>query len=391
MAEPLHYLDHAATTPLLPEAADAMAEAYEAGLWANPSGGHLLARRARRAADDARDELAELFGAQPAEVVFTSGGTEADNLAVLGTIGPGGPREGAAVLSSAIEHPAVREPARRLGGSEVAVDEVGRVDLEALAAACTPEVGLVSVMLVNNEIGTIADLDAVAQVVRRRAKAAVLHTDAVQAHQWLEVGPSAAAADLVSIGAHKFGGPKGIGLLVVRGGVELAARAVGGGQERDRRAGTLNVAGVLGMAAAARATAQRRDAEVPRIAALRDRLADGLAAAIPNLIETGVSAGPDGRPDRSTKVAGNCHVCLPGVETEALLYLLEREGIMATAASSCASGAQEPSYVVNALGLDRRAAAGALRLTLGVTTTQDDVDVALATIPAAVERLALFS
>jgi cysteine desulfurase len=398
---PLHYLDHAATTPLLPEAIEAMAEVTHGGLWANPSGGHLLARRARRAADDARDELAELFGALPSEVVFTSGGTEADNLAVLGSVGAGAPREGAALLCSAIEHPAVRMPAGRLGGIEVAVDGHGLLDLDALAKACTPDVALVSVILVNNEVGTIANLDAIAEVVRRHAPTAWLHTDAVQAHQWVDVAAAARSADLVSVGAHKFGGPKGIGLLIVRSGVELAPRAVGGGQERDRRAGTLNVAGVLGMAAAARVTAARRAEELPRIAALRDRLVDGLAAAIPGLIETGVDpvepgGGPDGVSgdrgvDRLHKAAGNCHVCLPGVETEALLYLLEREGIMATAASSCASGAQEPSYVVEALGHSRAIASGALRLTLGTTSTDADVDAALAAVPAAIERLELFS
>ena len=373
-----------------------MAQVTHGNLWANPSGGHLMARRARRAADDARDELAELFGAQPSEVVFTSGGTEADNLAVFGSVGPGGPRPGASVLCSAIEHPAVRMPVGRLGGVEVAVDGHGRVDLDALAQACTGDVGLVSVILVNNEVGTIADFDAIAEVVRRHAPKALLHTDAVQAHQWVDVAAAAQRADLISVGAHKFGGPKGIGLLIVRGDLELSPRAIGGGQERDRRAGTLNVAGVLGMAAAARVTAARRSEEVPRIAALRDRLADGLAAAIPGLIETGVDPvdptdGPDRAVDRSHKAAGNCHVCLPGVETEALLYLLERQGIMATAASSCASGAQEPSYVVSALGHSRTTAAGALRLTLGTTSTDADVDAALAAVPAAIERLELFS
>lgn len=389
----LHYLDHAATTPLLPEAIEAMAQVTNGDLWANPSGGHLMARRARRAADDARDELAELFGAQPSEVVFTSGGTEADNLAVFGSVGPGGPREGATVLCSAIEHPAVRAPVGRLGGVEVAVDGHGGIDLDALAEACGDDVGLVSVILVNNEVGTIADLDAVAEVVRRCAPRALLHTDAVQAHQWVDVAAAAQRADLISVGAHKFGGPKGIGLLIVRGGVELAPRAVGGGQEQDRRAGTLNVAGVLGMAAAARVTAARRSEEVPRIAALRDRLVDGLAAAVPGLIETGIDPARSGGAvvDRSHKAAGNCHVCLPGVETEALLYLLERQGIMATAASSCASGAQEPSYVVSALGHPRSTAVGALRLTLGATSTDADVDAALGAIPAAIERLKLFS
>ena len=211
-----------ATTPLLPEAIEAMAEVTHGGLWANPSGGHLLARRARRAADDARDELAELFGALPSEVVFTSGGTEADNLAVLGSVGAGAPREGAALLCSAIEHPAVRMPAGRLGGIEVAVDGHGLLDLDALAKACTPDVALVSVILVNNEVGTIANLDAIAEVVRRHAPTAWLHTDAVQAHQWVDVAAAARSADLVSVGAHKFGGPKGIGLLIVRSGVELA-------------------------------------------------------------------------------------------------------------------------------------------------------------------------
>ena len=350
----------------------------------NPSGSHGAARAARRVLDDARDVLADVLGSGPGDVVFTGGGTEADNLAVLGA------STGGSVVVSSIEHPAVRDPAVGLGAHVAPVDAAGRIDLDALAALLedVDEVSLVSVMLVNNEVGAIQPLDAVAEVVRRHAPNAVLHTDAVQALSWVEVAEAAAGADLISVSAHKFGGPKGVGALVVRPGVALTARQVGGGQERERRSGTQNVAGIAGLAAALAVTVEERKATVERVAVLRDRLADGLVAAVPGLVETGVAPAPrGGAADRSHKVAGVCHVCIDGVESESLLFLLEQAGVYASAASSCASGAMEPSPVLAAMGVSRGAARGALRLSLGATTTHADVDRALAAVPAAVERL----
>jgi cysteine desulfurase len=378
------YLDNAATTPMRPAAIEAMLP-YLSDQFANPSGAHALARQARRAVDDAREVLAEVLGAEAGEIVFTSGGTEADNLAVFGVAG----HDGAAV-ASAIEHHAVLDPIESLGGRLVAVDARGVIDLDALADALDDEVVLVSVMAANNEVGTVQPLAAVAEVVRARAPRARLHTDAVQAFSWLDVDELTRPADLVSVSAHKFGGPKGVGALVVRDGVDLQPLLLGGGQERERRSGTHNVAGIVAMAAAARLTADERVATVERVAKLRDRLADGLVASIPGAVETAVTSGPGGV-DRSHQVASTCHLCIEDIESEALLFLLEGHEVYASAASSCASGAMEPSHVLAAMGVPRERAGGSLRLSLGYQTTDAEIDLALDAVPAAVERLRLFS
>ncbi|MET0825853.1 MAG: aminotransferase class V-fold PLP-dependent enzyme, partial [Acidimicrobiales bacterium] len=308
------------------------------------------------------------------------GGTEADNLAVLGAQAA----RGGAVVASAVEHPAVRDPAAALCGRVAPVDATGRIDLDALTVVLdeVDAVAVVSVMLVNNEVGTIQPIAEVAEVVRRHAPDAVLHTDAVQALSWVDVATAAADADLISVSAHKFGGPKGVGALVVRPGVRLAARQIGGGQERDRRSGTQNVAGVAAMATAAGLTAARRTEDSARVAALRDRLVDGLLAEVPDAVETGIAGG-----DRSGRAAGLAHVCFPGVEAEALLFLLDQAGVAASAASSCASGAAEPSHVLAAMGVPRDQAAGSLRLSLGWASTEADVDRALEVVPGAVTQL----
>jgi cysteine desulfurase len=371
------YLDHAATTPVRPEAAEAM-QPWLQGTHGNPSGSHRLARAARRAVDDARDELAELVGCRPGDVVFTSGGTEADNLAISGAGAPG-----SVAVCSAVEHHAVLDPVVAGGGRVVAVERTGLVDLDDLTRALRAgevgvDVGLVSVLLAGNEVGTVQDLEAVRAVVDAEAPGALLHTDAVQAFAWVDVATRAAAADLVSLSGHKFGGPAGVGALVVREPARVRPMLRGGGQERGRRSGSLPVAAIVGLATGARACAHDRKAVVDRVAALRDRLADGLLAAIPDAMETG---------DRAHKVASNCHLCVPGVEGEALLFLLDQEGVCASAASSCSSGAAEPSHVLAALGVPAELAGGSLRLSLGWTTTEADVDRALEVVPAAVGRL----
>jgi cysteine desulfurase len=365
------YLDHAASTPVRAEAVAAMLP-FLTERYGNPSGAHAMARDARNTLDDARVTLADALGCQPGEIVFTSGGTEADNTAVF-SYGDHG-----AVVCSAIEHHAVLDPVHRSGGRVVRVLPSGELDLDALASALDDSVALVSVMLANNEIGTIQPLAAVADIVRERSPRAVLHTDAVQAFPWLDVAALAEPADLVSISAHKFGGPKGVGVLVVRDGVAFNPRQVGGGQERERRSGTQNVAGIVAMAEAARLTVEDRKTVVDRVTPMRDRLADGLLSSVPGTFESG---------DRARKVAGNCHLCFEGIESEALLFLLEQHGVMASAAASCASGAQDPSHVLAALGVPRDLAQGSLRLSLGTTTTDGDVDLALAVIPPAVARL----
>ena len=367
------YLDHAATTPMRPEAVAAMLP-YLTEHFGNPSGAHAWSRKAKQAVEEARDATAACLGAAPGEVVFTGGGTEADNLAILGVHAhrPG------RVVCTGIEHHAVLHTVHALGGTVVPVDRSGVVDPDRLAADLGPDVTVVSVMLANNEIGTVQPLAEVAAVVRERAPQAVLHTDAVQAFPWLDVAGAGAGADLVAVSAHKFGGPKGVGALVVRDGVRLAPMIHGGGQERERRSGTHNVAGVVGMAAAMAATVAARDATVARVAALRDRLADGLLAAVPGAVETG---------DRRAKVAGNAHLCFEGVEAEALLVLLDEAGVAASAGSACASGAMEPSHVLTAMGMPRDLALGSLRLSLGPTTSDADVDLALKVVPEAVARL----
>jgi cysteine desulfurase len=372
----LGYLDHAATTPMRPEAIEAMLP-FLAERFANPSGAHALARDARRAVDGARRQVAEALGARPGEVVFTGGGTEADNLAVLGAHD----LRGGVVVCSAAEHHAVLDPVASRGGRVVPVDAAGRVDLAALEASLDPTVTLVSVMLVNNEVGVVQPLEAVAEVVRRRAPGALLHTDAVQALCWLDVARLAAVADLVSVSAHKVGGPKGVGALVVRDGVDLAPRVLGGGQERGRRSGTQGVAGIVAMGVAASITVAERPAAVARTTALRDRLLDGLVAAVPGLVETG------GRSGRGGRVPGIAHVCLPQVDSETLLLALEADGVYASAASSCSSGAQETSHVLAAMGVAPDLAGGSLRCSFGWSSTEADVDLALAAVPAVVARL----
>ena len=276
---------------------------FAADRYGNASGSHRLARQARTALEEARDVVAEQLGAAPGDVIFTSGGTEADNLAVLGTLAtlersaaaPDGPAtEPAVVVTSAVEHAAVLVPARAAAGRrwppvrhrEAPVDAAGAVDLARLADVLGPDVVLVSVMLANNEVGTVQPFDDVVALVRQAAPRAVVHTDAVQAAPWLDVATAAAAADLVSVSAHKVGGPKGAGALVARAGVSLAPLLHGGGQERDRRSGTHDVAGAVGLATALAVVADQRVEASARVAALRDRLVDGLLAAVPGTVES---------------------------------------------------------------------------------------------------------
>jgi cysteine desulfurase len=369
------YLDHAATTPMRPEAVEAMLP-FLSDQFANPSGSHRFAREARKALDEARDEMAELLGCAPGEVIFTSCGTEADNTAVLGTIA----RRGGVAVCGAAEHHAVLASVEHVHGVVVGTDEYGAIDIDALVGVLerTPGVSIVSVMAVNNEVGTITDLAAVSAVVRRHAPDAVLHTDAVQAPCWLDLRTITPLVDLLSLSAHKFGGPKGVGVLVARQGVAFEPMVIGGGQERERRSGTHNVAGIAAMTAALRCTDAERTSEIARIRMLRDHLVDVLARELPGVHET---------VPRERKVAGSAHVCIDGVENEALLYLLDEADVCASAASACAAGAMEPSHVLAAMGVPRERALGALRLTLGRTTTAADVDRGAAAVVAAVQRL----
>lgn len=377
------YLDWAASTPMRAEALQAMVEAATNG-YGNPTGAHHAARVARRLVDDARDQVADAIGVEPSEVIFCGSGTEADNLAIFGSHHRALRERGTAVVAcSAVEHHAVLRPVEQLDGVVLGVDTFGRLDLDQLRSIANEHLAVVSVMLANNESGIVQPLDEIRAILDTHAPQALLHTDAVQAFPWLDLNTWAAPADLISLSGHKFGGPKGVGVLAVRRSAPIDAQIVGGGQEFELRSGTHNVAGAAAFGAAAAAMHAERDAVVARVGALRDRLIAGLRTAVPDLVESGVAT--DG--DRSHKVAGSAHVCFPGIESEALLFMLEREGIYASAASSCASGAQDPSHVLAAMGYDRALAAGSLRLSLGFGTTDADVDRALTVIPACIAQL----
>lgn len=371
------YLDHAASTPMRAEAVEAMMP-YLSELYANPSGSHRFARRARQAVDEARDTVARVVGCHPNEVVFTGCGTESDNMAITGAIA----RRGGVAVCPSVEHHAVLHVVEQLGerGRIVSVDTFGRVDSEELAATldATSDVTIVSVMAVNNEVGTITDLAEVARVVRRHAPDALLHTDAVQAACWLDLRNITAHIDLLSLSAHKFGGPKGVGVLIERGGPKVDPLIIGGGQERERRSGTHNTAGIVAAAVALELTDRERIDENVRLTPLRDELVAGLQHRIDGVTET---------VPRDYKVAGSAHVCIAGIESEALLFLLDEADVCASAASACASGAMEPSHVLAGMGVDRSTALGALRLTLGRTTTAADVERAIDVIGSAVDQL----
>ena len=354
-------LDAAATAPLRPEAHEAMDRWLRHG-GGNPSSAHGLGRQARTALEDARDEIAALAGAAPAEVVFTSGGTEADNLAIKAG-------RGLALGCVATEHKAVLLPAAAAGAQRVGVKPDGTVDLRALKPM---NLEMLSVAVVNNEIGTVQDLGAIRTAIGRKA---ILHTDAAQAPAWIDVALGCAPADLITLSAHKFGGPAGIGALVVRRHVSLEPLVLGGGQERELRSGTQNVAGAVGMAVALRMATVQRANTVARVAKLRDILLDALEA-LPGIQET---------VPRNVRVANNAHVLLPQTDIEALLVLLDDAGIYASAGSACASGAMEPSHVLEAIGAP---GLSGLRLTLSWLTTPADVEIAVKAITQATDRLA---
>jgi cysteine desulfurase len=378
------YLDYAATAPLRPEVAEAMAEVHATPL-GNPTGSHPPAQQAKRLLEDARDEVADFLGRDPADVVFTSGGTESANLAVLGVAETALRDRGeAVVLSSAVEHPAVRESAKAAAQAgvdvrELPVDQHGVIDLEALARTLSSRTTLVAVMTANNETGVIEPVTAIVEAARQAAPEAYVFTDAVQAAPFLDLVGVTAGADLVSVSAHKVGGPVGTGALAVSRRVTLMARQHGGGQERERRSGTQDVAGAVGLATALRVVAAERGTAAARVGALRDRLCVGLLEATEGVHRTvpiGVAVLP-----------GHLHLCVPGVDREELLVALGAEGVCASGGSSCASGALEPSHVLTAMGIAPGLAAGAIRFTLGYGTTDADVDSALSVVPAVVAAL----
>lgn len=364
------YLDHAASSPLRPEALEAMLPWFSEQ-HANPTASHRLGRRARQALDDARAVLAEATGFDRGEVVFTGGGTESDNLAVGRGHRPG------TIVVGATEHPAVLEPAVRQGAKIAPVDPTGIVTAQAVGELADANTEVVSVMAVNNETGVRQPVSEIADVVHAIAPTALVHSDAVQALPWLDLATAAAGVDMLSITGHKIGGPQGVGAVVVRDGKMPEPLLVGGGQERDRRAGTQNVAGVVGFAAAVRASLDDQSDRLARIARLADRLLDGLTDQIDGLHPT---------IDPALRVPGIVHVCIPGITSEPLLFLLDEKELACSAASSCASGAQGASHVLDAMGVNAINTAP-LRLSLGWSTTDAEVDEALQLIPAAVAQL----
>jgi len=377
------YLDHAASTPLRAEALAAM-EPFLAGTYGNPSGMHGASRAAKTALEAARETVADVCGCRPGEIVFTGGGSEGDNLAVKGAAWAARDQRAAdGVVTTTIEHKAVLGACDRLAREgfrvqRVGADERGVCDLDALARAVDERTAVVSLMLVNNETGIVQPLAEAIELVRVRAPHAVVHTDAVQALSWLDLRVAAASADLVSISGHKFGGPKGVGALVVRDGVTLVPLVDGGGHEGERRAGTQNVAGIVGFAAAARAADAQRADDGARIAGLRDRLEAGLSSAVGGVVVNG---------DPTRRVPGVSNVAFPGVEAETLLVALDQRELFAASGSACSSGAIDPSHVLLAMGLDEARARASVRFSLGHTSTAADVDAALDIVPDAVRRL----
>ncbi|HVM25176.1 MAG TPA: cysteine desulfurase family protein, partial [Candidatus Limnocylindrales bacterium] len=370
------YLDHAATSPLRAEVLEAMLP-YLREHHGNPSSIHASGRRARQALDESRETIAALIGAKPREIVFTSGGTEADNLAIKG-VAWAGSAKGRHIITTAVEHKAVMNSCAVLErqGFEVTylpVDRYGRVDPADVAAAITDRTTLVSVQAANNEVGTqqpIAEIGAAC-----RARRVAFHVDAVQSAAFAAPTPDAWQATLISLSAHKLGGPKGIGALWVRQGTPMLPQLSGGAQERQRRAGTENVAGIVGFAAAMRLAATGRDHEAMR--ALRQRLIGGLTSL------DGVAL--TGHP--SERLANSASAVIEGVEGGDLVAALDLEGIEASTGSACTTGSVEPSHVLLAMGIDPYVAHGSLRLTLGPETSEADVDRTLEVVSACVARL----
>ena len=374
------YLDHAATTPVEPEVAEAMARVLR-DTHGNPSSIYAEGRAARAAVDRARDEVAAAINADPSEIVFTSGGTEADNFALRGALrARRDERDG--LVTTAVEHHAVIDTARDLERHErarvdiVGVDRYGVVDPEAIRDAIDERTSLVSVMHANNEIGTIEPIAEIGTICREEG--VPFHSDAVQTVGALDIDVRRIPVDLLSINAHKFYGPKGVGALYVRRGTRIATMQTGGGQEKGRRTGTENVAGIVGLGVAMRIARERRPTESQRQALLRDRLIAGVRERVADAVATG---------HPTERLPNNASFCIPGTEGESLIVALDLEGFAVSSGSACTSGETEPSEVLLALGLDRELAKGSLRVTVGRSTTEVQVDRFIDALARVVTRL----
>ena len=384
-SEKLIYVDHAATTPVREEVLSAMLP-YFSGAFGNPSGLYAVAQEARKAVDDSREAVARCLGARMSEVVFTSGGTESDNAAVKG-VAFAMRNVGKHVITTAVEHHAVLHACHQLEqfGFDVTylpVDEYGLVDPDDLGRAITDQTVLVSVMLANNEIGTVQPISDISRVVKaeaaRRGQTITMHTDAVQGGTFLDLDVKVLGVDMLSLSAHKFYGPKGVGALYVRRGTPFEPLQIGGGQERQRRSGTENVPGIVGMAEALRLAAEDRESESKRLAGLRDKIAAGIGQAVEDVYFNG---------HPTHRLPNNVNVSFKGVEGEPVLLGLDFAGISASSGSACSSASLEPSHVLLAIGRSADVAQGSLRITLGRDNTEDDADYLLSVLPEIVGKL----
>ena len=375
----LIYLDHAATTPL-DRSVLAEMEPYLCEVFGNPSSIYQSAREARRALDEARDTVADILNARAREIVFTSCGSESDNLAIKGVAFANRSR-GNHIITSQIEHHAVLHSCQYLEKfgfrvSYLPVDRNGLVDLELLKQEIGDETILVTIMYANNEIGTIQPIEEIAQICKERR--VYFHTDAVQAAGALDLDVKRLGVDLLSLAGHKFYGPKGIGALFVRRGVQYWPQQHGGTQERNRRAGTENVAGIVGFAAALRAAYENFDQINSHSALLRDRLIEGILSQVDNAVLSG---------HPTSRLSNNASFCFENIEGESILLALDQRGIMASSGSACTSASLEPSHVLMALGLPAHFAHGSLRLTVGKDNTMEEVERVLVELPSIIEKL----
>jgi cysteine desulfurase len=379
------YLDHAATTPPDPRVVEVMLPMFTR-YWGNPSSISLEGQEARRALDSARKLCADVLGAQPKEIVFTGGGTESDNMAIRGAAYAQRARgRGNHIVTTQIEHHAVLNTVEQLEregfrATYLPVDREGVVNLAALEDAIGPDTVVVSVMAANNEVGTIEPIDKVSRIAKGRNTNVVVHTDAVQAAGAIEITPSKIGVDLLSLAAHKFYGPKGVGLLYVKNRTPFQAMILGGGQEKERRSGTENVAGIVGMATAMKLAWDEADERNDRVKRLRNQLLYELPERIPDTVVTGPA-------DASLRLPNSVSCCFQNVEGESVLLALDMAGIAASSGSACTTGALEPSHVLMAMGIDRDVAHASLRLTLGKENTDAQIDYVLDRLPAIVARL----
>ncbi|MBS3968556.1 MAG: cysteine desulfurase NifS [Clostridia bacterium] len=377
------YLDHSATTPVRREVADLVVE-YMVDKFGNPSSIHSFGREARKALEEARERLANFIGAEPKEIYFTSGGTESDNIAILGAAFANS-KKGKHIITSAIEHHAVMDPCKYLEkqGFEVTylpVDDQGIINIEGLEKAIKPETILITIMHVNNEIGTIQDIAPMAKLARD--KGILFHTDAVQSLGKIPVNVNELNVDMLSGSSHKIYGPKGVGVLYIRKGVKLDSIMYGGVQERKKRPGTENLSGIVGFGLAAELAGKEIDEENEKQNKLRDKLINGILENIPH---TRLNGHPEKR------IASNVNVSIEFVEGESLLLSLDMRGIGASSGSACTSGSLDPSHVLLAMGLSHEIAHGSLRMTLGRETTEEDIDYVLEVLPQVVDRLRAMS